>query len=57
MSLKESVLSGAFLMLLRTHEPLSDGHMRTELEVSFFSEFVCQLLAIHVSFSDEDGAL
>ena len=32
--------------------------MRTELEVSF-SEFAfnCQFLAIHVSFSDEDGAL
>jgi hypothetical protein len=36
MSLKESVLSGAFLMLLRTHKPPSDGHMRTELEVSSF---------------------
>ena len=29
-------LTGLFLMLLRTHKPPSDGHMRTELEVNFF---------------------
>jgi DNA mismatch repair protein MSH3 len=37
MSSKESVLSGTFLTSLRTHKPFSDGHMRTELEVSFLS--------------------
>ena len=32
--------------------------MRTELEVSFSEfAFVCRLTAIHVSFSDKDGAL
>jgi hypothetical protein len=34
MSLKESVSSGTYLMPLTTHKLSSDGHMRTELEVS-----------------------
>jgi hypothetical protein len=42
MSLKESVLSGTYLAPLTTDELLSDGHMRTELEVSLFEfVFVC----------------
>jgi len=52
-SLKESVLSD--LVLLRAHQLLSDGYMRTELEVGIVS--VCRLLALHVSFLDENSAL
>ena len=50
---------GRFSDVDENSQTTSDGHMRTELEVSFFSDlaFVCQLLAIHLSFLDEDGTL
>ncbi len=60
MNLKESVLSGTYLIPLRTHKPPTDGHMRTELEVRLFLSLLLSanlLAAIHVPFSDQDGAL